>query len=256
MRLLAILVTLLSAVLVVGSIPRVLGRFDAVADFVDREFPKFEIRDGVAVGLPTPASHTSARQSHVVLDSRGATHRQGDVVIEKDAFAVRRDTFEAFGFWLVQDDDFRWPKSDSATAGSTEMVSFPFSKFDLGDGVFTGEYCRLYLRSHLWLLVPVFMVLSAFAFVFCMGQSHLFASVGALMEQQFPGRFTYPQVRNLATYAITPAAIVLTVYRLFNLEGLILTLVYLVTYGIFLIGSANACRPRKDEAPVDDSEFY
>jgi hypothetical protein len=271
---LARLVALLAAVLVIGSVPAMLARLEAVASFVDREFPRFELHDGEAVPVASQQINNATASSRIVLDlakndsaaaptalqeslAPQAAQANADIIIRRGELLVRQDTLEAFWRWLVADETFDWPKRDAATEKSAVMVAFPFKQYALPDGMFNGEYIRRLVRGAVWFVTPmVLLVLAVFGFLFCLFQSNVFASLVSLMEQQLPDRFSYPQLRNLASFAITPAAIIVTVYRLFNLQGLNLPMIYLIAYGIFLLGSANACRPRKEEAPVDDSEFY
>jgi hypothetical protein len=66
--------------------------------------------------------------------------------------------------------------------------------------------------------------------------------VASFMERSMPSPLQLPQLLNIAIHACTPAAIVVTVYTAMRLHNLNLWLVYLIVYGIFLIGATSACR--------------
>ena len=71
------------------------------------------------------------------------------------------------------------------------------------------------------------------------------------MERSMPAPLQLSQLLNIAIHACTPPAIVVTAYAAMRLHSLNLWLVYLIVYGIFLVGASSACRDhmRKTEPP-------
>ena len=95
----------------------------------------------------------------------------------------------------------------------------------------------------LWLLIPLgWLVLVLFGMLSCLLQAYLFSAVASFMERSMPAPLQLPQLLNIAIHACTPAAIVVTIYSAMRLHNLNLWLVYLIVYGIFLIGASIASR--------------
>jgi hypothetical protein len=120
------------------------------------------------------------------------------------------------------------------------------------DGAVTGDYFRHLIRAVLWLLVPIgWLVIVVFGILSCLLQAYLFSVVASFMERSMPAPLQLSQLLNIAIHACTPPAIVVTAYSAMRLHSLNLWLVYLIVYGIFLVGASNACRDhvRKVEPP-------
>ena len=79
------------------------------------------------------------------------------------------------------------------------------------------------------------------------------AVVASFMERSMPAPLQLPQLLNIAIHACTPAAIVVTIYSAMRLHNLNLWLVYLIVYGVFLVGASIACRdPVEGRKPRED----
>jgi hypothetical protein len=93
-------------------------------------------------------------------------------------------------------------------------------------------------------------------FVGVLLQAWLFTLAASFMERGATNALQFRQLLNLALHAVTPGAIILTVYAACRLEGLDLWLVYLAAYGIFLVGATNAChRPAVPQESRDEDSF-
>jgi len=117
-----------------------------------------------------------------------------------------------------------------------------------------GEYFRHLSRALLWLLMPLgWLVLILFGMLSCLVQAYLFSVIASFMERSMPAPLQLNQLLNIAIHACTPAAIVVTAYSAMRLHNLNLWLVYLIVYGIFLVGASSACRdPVERKEPRED----
>ena len=122
-------------------------------------------------------------------------------------------------------------------------------------GWWMGNTSRRLIRASLWAALPLSWLLIVLAGTLtCLLQAYLFSVVASFLERGMPAPMRANQLLNIAIHAVTPAAILVTAYKIMQLEGLDLWLVYLIAYGVFLIGAANACRQRStpEESPFDD----
>lgn len=125
------------------------------------------------------------------------------------------------------------------------------------DGPVNGDYLRRLTRALAWIGVPVAYVLlviggSALALL----QAHFFALLGAVLERRQPRRLEFRQMRNIALYAITPAAIIFAVYTAARVPGIDLWFVYLIAFSVFLIGGTNASRTQPAPARLPDDDPF
>jgi hypothetical protein len=229
------LMALLALVLAICAVPAALDGIDAFGRLFDDHRPDFSIHDGkVITQAPQPASWGN-NNLRFILDTTSAV--------------ASPDTNATFGVLFTTDSFLYWMTPSNAPAPvSTHLQSlrgFP-------DGAVNGDYFRHLIRAVLWLLVPIgWVVLVLFGMLACLLQAYLFSVTASLMERSMPAPLQLSQLLNIAIHACTPPAIVVTAYAAMRLHSLNLWLVYLIVYGIFLVGASSACRDhmRKTEPP-------
>ncbi len=163
------------------------------------------------------------------------------------------DSNAAYGVLFAADSFLFWSTFTNAPTPVVSSQPFPLRGFP--DGVVNGDYFHNLSRALLWLLVPLawllFMLLGMLS---CLLQAYVFSMVASFMERSMPSPLALSQLLNIAIHACTPAAIVVTVYTAMRLHNLNLWLVYLIVYGIFLIGATSACRDpleRRKQPDID-----
>jgi hypothetical protein len=130
--------------------------------------------------------------------------------------------------------------------GRSSLRGFP-------DGRVDGEYFRKLVRWSLPVALPLgWIVLTLVGTLTALLQAYVFSLIGSLLERSLPGSLSFSQLLNITLHAVTPAAILFTVYTALQLPGLDLWLVYLIAFGVFLLGATNACRDGKPEPEPDD----
>ncbi|NQU12007.1 DUF1189 family protein [bacterium] len=236
---LAGLVAVLAILVLAGRlIPTALERGAALAAWFDANAPVFRIEQGRLITEASEPQYVRTRDTLFVLDPTGQ-------VTEPDAQAPQGVLVgpDQFTVWVTSTNG---PQPQVYTQRQS-LRGFP-------DGTVGGAYLLDLVHSLLWVGVPLALVmLVAAAGITCFVQAGFFALVAALMERSVPAPLQFRQLLNIALHAVTPAAILVTAYVLLHLEGLDLWLVYLVAYGIFLVGATSACRgyttpvpPRQD----------
>lgn len=237
------LVTLLALVLAICAIPQALDGIDEFAGVFDAHRPDFSIQDGKVITHAQQPASWGNDNLRFILDTTNAVPSP--------------DTNATFGVLFTTDSFLYWmTPSNALTPVSTHLQSlrgFP-------NGPVNGEYFRHLIRAMLWLLVPLgWLALVLFGLLSCLLQAYLFSVVASFMERSMPAPLTLSQLLNIAIHACTPPAIVVTVYSALRLHSLNLWLVYLIVYGIFLVGASSACRDhvQKIEPPPapDDGMF-
>lgn len=232
------LITLLALVLTICAIPQAIDAIDVFAHRFDDHRPAFSIQDGKIVSQEKQPYSWGNQDVRFVLDTTGA-------VTGPDSNATYGVLFttDSFLYWVTL--------TNTPTPVSTHLQNlrgFP-------NGTVNGDYFRHLIRALLWLLVPLgWLLLVLFGMLSCLLQAYLFSVVASFMERSMPAPLQLPQLLNIAIHACTPAAIVVTVYSAMRLHNLNLWLVYLIVYGIFLVGASTACRDqvRKKEPRGDD----
>jgi len=224
------LIALLALVLAVCAIPLALNWTDRIAGVFDEHRPDFSIQNGrIVTHAPQPAiwGNNSIR---FILDTTNT--------------ALARDTNFENGVAFNADSFLCWMTTSNAPT-SERLVSlrgFP-------DGVVNGDYFRHLTRAMLWLLLPIgWVMLVVLGILGCMLQAYFFSAVASLLERSMPSPLKLSQLLNIAIHAATPPAIVVTIYSVLRLPGLNMWVVYLIVYGIFLVGASNACRDRVQRA--------
>lgn len=232
------LIALLAMVVAISGIPSVRKGIDEFAHRFDEHRPQFSIQDGKIVTQEKQPYAWGNHDVRFILDTTSA--------------GARPNSNAAFGVLFTADSFLYWVTPTNApTPLSTHLQSlrgFP-------DGVVNGDYFRHLVRTMLWLLVPLgWLLLTLLGMLSCLLQAYLFSMVASFMERSMPAPLQFTQLLNIAIHACTPAAIVVAAYAAMRLHDVnLLVLVYLVVYGIFLVGATNACREhaRRPESPGD-----
>jgi len=221
------LVSLLSIILLASFIPWTLEFGDNFAQWVDQHFPPFSIRDGkITCSAPQPF-YTSEGDFLFILDTTGK-------VTGPDPKALQGILFTADSFVV-------WFKATNAPDAVVQSQRHSLRGFP--DGVVNGDYFRKLIRTFLWVGLPFALVtLILLALLSTLLQAYLFSFVASFMERSMPSPLQLHQLLNIAIHAVTPAAIIVTAYSAMRLHDLNLWAIYLIAYGIFLIGATNACR--------------
>jgi hypothetical protein len=235
------LIMLLALVLAISAVPPALERIDAFARRFDDRRPEFAIKDGKIVSQAPQPYSWGTKDVRFILDTTGAV-----TTPDSNATAGVLFTADSFLYWLTPTNDsvLAWAASTNGTTNATMIISTPpQSLHRFPDAVVNGDFFRHLIRAMLWLLVPLgWLVLVLFGMLSCLLQAYLFSVVASFMERSMPAPLQLPQLLNIAIHACTPAAIVVTLYSIMRLHDLSLWLVYLIIYGIFIIGASIACR--------------
>jgi hypothetical protein len=221
------LVTLLALVVALSAIPTAREGMDWFAHRFDQGRPDFSLHDGKIVTQAQQPSSWGDDNLRFILDTTGKV--------------TTPDSNATYGVLFATDSFLFWSTFTNTPTPVVSSRPFPLRGFP--DGVVDGDYFHNLSRALLWLLVPfVWLVIVLFGMLSCLIQAYLFAMVASFMERSMPAPLQLSQLLNIAIHACTPAAIVVTVYTAFHLHDLNLWMVYLIVYGIFLIGATNACR--------------
>jgi hypothetical protein len=223
------LVTLLALVLVANSVPWAIEGCNEFVQRFDKNLPMFSLHDGRLTSDAKQPSYWGDTDLLFILDTTGK-------VTKSDPTALRGFLFmaDSFTFWVKP------TNTPSATVFSRELklAGFP-------DGIVNGDYIRHLIQATLWLALPLlWMLLILVGMLTCLLQAYLFSIAASFLERGMPSPIHLNQLLNIAIHAVTPAAIIVTVYTAMRLKGLDLWLIYLIAYGIFVIGAANACRDK------------
>jgi len=224
---LARLVALLALVLTLAWIPRCLTLTDQWAAWTDEHCPPFALRAGKIVTTAPQPIVAGTDQFRIILDPTGAV--------------TQPDTNAPFGLLLHADRFVFWVTNTNGPAPTVQtqhqrLLGFP-------DGEVNGRYLRQLLRSFLPLGLPLVWVVLTLAGLTIIGaQVGFFVLLTALWERMSPSPLPLRHSANIIAHAVTPAAIVFTVYAALPLTGVDLWLLYLIAYSVFLIGATTACR--------------
>lgn len=226
--------TLLSLAGLLSLLPTLRDRTNTFADWADQYLPAFSITNSRVVTAVAQPYHAGNNQFHFILDTTGQTQQP-----ETNALMGLLVEEKAFVFWIKNTNT----PNAAVRSQRAELRGFP-------NGVVNGNYFRQLVRAFMWVGVPVmFVIITLIALFTVLVQAYIFALIASLMERGNPKGLQLPQLLNLAIHAATPAALVYTIYQALQLEGLDLWLVYLLIYGVFVVGAANACR---DQVPAQE----
>jgi hypothetical protein len=229
LKYLAQLMTVLALVLMASFVPWALRLGEQACRWADKNLPPFSIQDGkVVTGVKQPYSAGDS-DFLFVLDTTGQ-------VTQPDVNAVQ-------GLLFMGDRVLFWSRSTNAPQEIVQSKQYSLAGFP--DGRVDGDYFRRLIRTGVWVGLPIALVITVLVgMLSCLLQSYLFALAASLMERNLPARLQLAQILNIAIHAVTPAAILATAYLAMRIEGPGLWIVYVVPYGIFLVGAATACRER------------
>lgn len=230
------LTTLLGLVLAARWVPQGWRLTDAVSDWCRQHVPAFRLQQGkVVANVPQPY-RAGDEQFLFILDTTGS-------VTTPDPQAER-------GLLVGADSLLFW--SRSGKAANTPLLVQRHSLRTFPDTEITADYIRHFLRGAVLMSVPVLYLAGV---VVVLGQVLLFSSAAALLERGVATGLRWRQLFNIALHAVTPAAIIVTVYATVGLEGLDLQLIYVIAYGIFLLGATHACRDVATDRTTADNEW-
>lgn len=233
------LMAVLGLVMLGSFIPWALGYAEEVVAWVEGNVPRFRLEGGrvIADGLPQPY-YAGNEQMMFILDTTGT-------VTNADPRAQQGLLFMADRYLMWA--RFTNPPATTIQTRQSSLQGFP-------DGVVDGAYVRRLIRTFLWVALPVvYGVLVLIGMLSALLQAYLFAAVATFTERSLPSPLTMTQLLSIAIHAVTPAAIVFTVWTSFRLSGVNLWLVYLIVYGVFLIGGTYASRNTDEpESPPDE----
>lgn len=223
------LMTLLTLVLVASYIPVTMEGINAFCGRFDNGRPEFSIHDSKVVSGVQQPSVWGDPDLLFVLDTTGK-------IIKPDKSALRGILFmaDSFTFWMQV--------TNAPEAGifvqTQKLLGYP-------DGLVNGAYFRRLVNTFMWIATPfAWVLLVLVGMLMCSIQAYLFSAVASFMERSMPAPLRFQQLLNIALHAVTPAAIIFTAYLAMQLRGLNLWIIYLIAYGIFLVGATNACRDR------------
>lgn len=235
---LLLLMMLVSLGLLGTLIPWVSGRSEDFAAWVDRHFPPFAIQNGEVVTDVAQPYYSGDDNFRFILDTTGTV--------------TNADPVALYGMLFTKDHFLMWVRSTNAPAATVQMKRQPLRGFP--DGTVNGDYIRRLIRSFLWVALPfLYVLLVLVGTLTCLLQAYLFSVVASFTERSMPGPLTMNQLLSVAIHAVTPAAIIFAVYTAFQLRGINVWLIYLIAYGVFLIGGTNACRDLPEKR-ADDEE--
>ena len=235
------LISLLALVLTVSAIPTARDGMDWFAHHFDQGRPDFSLHDGKIVTQAQQPASWGNDKLRFVLDTTGT-----NTTPDSNAMYGVLFTADSFLYWMT----FTNGPSPVVSTRLQSLSGFP-------DGAVNGEYFHNLSRALLWLLVPLgWLLIVLLGMLSCLIQAYMFSMVASFMERSMPSPLQLPQLLNIAIHACTPAAIVVTVYTAMRLHNLNLWLVYLIVYGIFLIGATNACRDPAERSKQPDVDPF
>lgn len=232
---LATLIFLLSLILISVLLPDAIQLTNLATDWTQRHVPPFSIRNGAVV---VPATVTQPYRAGdqdflFLLDTTGKT-----TAADPQALSGILVTSDSLTLWLK-----------SSTAANSPVYAQRRSLREFPDTEITPAYIHHLLQTFV-VVTAILVPLTALLLVLL--QALFFSGASTLFERGIPGGLRWPQLLNIALHAVTPAAILIAIYILMGLHDLNLQLIYLLTYGVFLLGATNACRDRVEPEPASD----
>lgn len=232
---LARLIALLALVLTVVTVPRFLALTNQWAEWVDAYAPRFIVREERVWNEASEPVIAGTEEFRIVLDTTGDQ--------------TQPDTNAAYGLLIRADHFVFWLTHTNAPSPTVQTQRHSLQGFP--DGEVNGDYVRRLLRSFLPIGVPLWWLgLTVAGLAVVLLHTSFFTLLTSLLERTTPHPLPTRQLANLLAHAVTPAAILVTVYAALPLRGLNLWMIYLIAYSVFLIGATHACRslaPRPEQ---------
>jgi hypothetical protein len=231
------LMALLALLLTLSLIPWALHFGYEFSRWADKNLPPFSIKDGKLVIIAdfVQPCRVSSANFLFILDTTGT--------------ATAPDTNAPSGMLFTTDKVVVWMSNTNVVPPVVVQRDVPLR--GLPDGPVNGAYWRRLIHTSLGLGAPLlWMLMTMIGLLTCLLQAYLFSFVASFMERSMPAPLQLQQLLNIAIHAATPPAIIVTVYSAMRLPNLNLWVIYLIAYGIFLVGATNACRdtPRSSVA--------
>ncbi|NUN93181.1 MAG: DUF1189 family protein [Verrucomicrobiae bacterium] len=200
-------------------------------DEVLPEIPSFTISGGMARMQGTTPVYANTNRFPIILDPKG---EMKDLAAQFPSGALIRR--EELRVWLpgtrpVVSSWRHWPEGEMGRAYLDEM----------------GRAAR---ESCLFLLPLAWAVLAALGLAQALG----FATLGALLERRLTPSMRFGHLFKIATFALTPGTLILTVYTTLGFREVSFPLVYFGCYGLFLILGSSACREALAGPPPMEEE--
>jgi hypothetical protein len=233
------LMSLLAVVVVASFIPLTLDGINEFCRRFDQGRPEFAIRDSKVTSSVRQPFTWGDSNLLFVLDTTGNVTKPDRSALQGIVFVA-----DSFTFWTQV--------TNAPEAGifvqTQKLLGYP-------DGTVDGDYFRKLIKQFMWIVIPLaWIVVVLLGMLTCSIQAYLFSTIASFMERSMPAPLRFQQLLNIALHAVTPAAIIFAAYMAMRLHELNLWLIYLIAYGVFLIGATNACRdktarvrPREDD---------
>ena len=230
LRYLLLLIFPVTLLTLLALLPSALNRVENLADWIDHHLPAFSIKDGHVTSAAPQPYRSDTENFAFILDTTGTTTQPDTNVLQ--GLLLQSD---GFVFWIGN------------TNSSTPVLRTQHSSLHgFPDGNVNGDYCR---QLFLWVGTPVVgLMLGGIALVIILGHAITFAGFAAIMERSAVRALNFRQLLNIAIYAATPATLVSAAFIALELESVNLWWLYLIVYGLYLIGGVAASR---EPAPVD-----
>lgn len=229
------LILLLTALVSASFLPDAIRFSNTITDWTERNLPPFSIRDGVVVATVPQPYRAGDEEFLFLLDTTGKT--------------TAADPQARYGILLTADTLTFWMKANDRA--DAPAYSQRRALRDIPDTLINSAYIRHLTQTFLLVIV---LLLPVAAFCGTLSQALFFSFATSMLERGLPSGLRWSQLFSIAVHAVTPAAIILAAYLIMGMHDFNLQLIYLIAYGVFLLGGTNASRNTipKQEAPDID----
>ena len=213
--------------ILLALLPAGLRRVDGAAEWVDRHLPAFSLQDGRVTSAAPQPLRAGSDDFLFILDTTGATTQPDTNFLQ--GILLKSDSFV---FWIGATNA---PTPVFRTQNSS-LHGFP-------DGKINGDYIRELFRSFLWVGGPVaWVLLTVMTLLIVLFHAIIFATFAGLMERGATRALNFWQLLNVSIHAATPAILVNAAFIALQLDSINLWWLYLIVYGLYLIGGVAASR--------------